>query len=72
MKMYIIIKKDVPPSFVPVISAHALLACFREYEDNEDMQTWINGIFMKVVCVASDLEFEKLKEIDKNIVASLV
>jgi peptidyl-tRNA hydrolase len=57
MKMYILIKQDVPDKLVPVITAHAALACFRKFEQNSDMQNWINGIFTKVVCVVNEAGF---------------
>lgn len=59
--MYIIIKSGVSDKMVPVITAHASLACYLKFKDNEQMQTWINGIFKKVVCLATESEFEKLK-----------
>ena len=62
MKMYIVIKNDVPDKLVPVISAHASLACYRKFQENEDMTIWINGIFKKVVCLANETEFNSLKE----------
>ncbi|OUS13891.1 hypothetical protein A9Q93_08895 [Nonlabens dokdonensis] len=62
MKMYIIVKDNIPDKLVPVITAHASLACYKKYETNEDMQKWINGIFKKVVCVTNEIEFEKLKD----------
>lgn len=61
MKMYIIVKKNIPDKLVPVITAHASLACYKKYETNEDMIQWINGIFKKVVCLVSETEFEQLK-----------
>jgi len=61
MKMYIIIKNNIPDKLVPVIAAHASLACYKKYESNEDMIKWINGIFKKVVCVANEIEFERIK-----------
>ncbi len=62
MKMYIIVKNNIPDKLVPVITAHASLACFRKFEHNERMQTWINSIFKKVVCVVTEAEFNLLKE----------
>ena len=59
--MYIIVKDSIPDKLVPVITAHASLACYKKYEDNGNMIKWINGIFKKVVCIASEIEFEKLK-----------
>ncbi|OIV40243.1 peptidyl-tRNA hydrolase [Flavobacterium johnsoniae] len=68
MKMYILVKEDVPDKLVPVITAHASLACFRKFEHNENMQKWINGIFKKVVCVVSEKEFRNAEKEPYNIV----
>lgn len=59
--MYIIIKKETPDQLVPVIAAHASLACYKKFETNENMIKWINGIFKKVVCIADETEFNQLK-----------
>ena len=61
MKMYIIVKDNIPDKLVPVVTAHASLACYKKFEDNESMIKWINGVFKKVVCLANEIEFEKLK-----------
>lgn len=62
MKMYIVIKKNTPDKLVPVIAAHASLACYKKYETNPDMKKWISEVFKKVVCLASEKEFEQLKD----------
>lgn len=67
MKMYILIKEQVPNKLVPVIAAHASLACFRQYEHDEDMQSWINTVFRKAVCKVSETEFEQAKAVEKNV-----
>ncbi|WP_443938200.1 hypothetical protein [Pedobacter sp. MW01-1-1] len=67
MKMYILMKDSIPDKLVPVIAAHASLACYKKYETNPDMNTWINGIFKKVVCLVNDAEFERLKA-EENVV----
>ncbi len=64
MKMYIVVKDTVPDKLVPVITAHASLACYKKFETNTDMQQWINSIFKKVVCVVNDAEFNRLKDED--------
>jgi hypothetical protein len=68
MKMYILVKRDIPDKMVPVITAHASLACFRKFENTENMQIWINGIFKKVVCVVSETEFVNAKKEPDHIV----
>ncbi|MFH6993903.1 hypothetical protein [Flavobacterium sp. FlaQc-48] len=61
-------KQDVPDKLVPVIAAHASLACFRKFEHNDNMQTWINGIFKKVVCVVSEKEFANAEKEEDHII----
>jgi len=68
MKMYILVKREVPDKMVPVITAHASLACFRKFENTANMQTWINGIFKKVVWVVSETEFANAKKEADHIV----
>jgi peptidyl-tRNA hydrolase len=67
MKMYLLIKEKVPNKLVPAIAAHASLACFRKYEQEEDMQRWINSVFKKAVCKVSEAEFNQAKEVEKNV-----
>jgi hypothetical protein len=61
MKMYIIVKDNIPDKLIPVTTAHASLACYKKFEENEHMKKWITGVFKKVVCLASETEFEQLK-----------
>lgn len=68
MKMYILIKDSVPDKFAPVIAAHASLACYKKFEEDQDMQLWINSVFKKVVCKVNDKEFENAKKEDKHLV----
>lgn len=67
MKMYILIKDVVPDEFTPVIAAHASLACYKKYEAEPNMQTWINGVFKKVVCGVNEKEFTQAKKHDKQV-----
>jgi peptidyl-tRNA hydrolase len=59
--MYIIVKDNIPDKLAPVIAAHASLACYKKFQENDNMIKWINGIFKKVVCLANETEFDKLK-----------
>ena len=65
MKMYILLKEQVPDHLAPVIAAHAALACYRQYEQDADMQTWINSVFKKVVCRVNDKEYARARECDR-------
>jgi peptidyl-tRNA hydrolase len=67
MKMYIIVKESIPDNLVPVITAHASLACFLKYEQDEEMRRWINSIFKKTVCKVTEVEFEKARQVEKNV-----
>ncbi len=66
MKMYILIKDTVPDEFAPVIAAHASLACYRQYEKDADLQTWVNDVFKKVVCRVNEKEFERASKEKKT------
>lgn len=68
MKMYILVKESVPNKYVPVITAHASLACYKKFEQEIEMQEWINSIFKKVVCKVNNIEFENAKSETKNLV----
>lgn len=68
MKMYIVVKDSTPDKLVPVITAHASLACYKKFEEHEQMQKWINSVFKKVVCVVNDTEFNRLKEEKDHVV----
>src|SRR6187549_4278728 len=61
MKMYIIVRDDIQDKIVTVIAANASLACYKKFETNENMTKWINEVFKKVVCLANEIEFDKLK-----------
>jgi peptidyl-tRNA hydrolase len=68
MKMYILVKRDIPDKLVPVITAHASLACFRKFEHTANMQTWITGSFKKVVCAVTETEFINAKKEPDHVV----
>jgi hypothetical protein len=68
MKMYILIKDTVPTEFVPVVCAHASLACYLKYQEDEDMKQWIGGTFFKVICSVSQKEFDIAKSVERNVI----
>jgi len=70
-KMYILIKKGLPRGIAITAAAHASLALYLKYKDNESMQEYIEQSFAKVICEVDGLEFEKAKEYDiRHIVLS--
>ncbi|GGG32500.1 hypothetical protein GCM10011344_36810 [Dokdonia pacifica] len=68
MKMYILIKDDIPEGFAILAAAHAALATYLKYKEDTDMQTWISSTFYKVVCKVNDKEFQKAKEFENHVV----
>lgn len=61
MKMYILIRDDLPPGHAIVAAAHASLACYLRFRDDPDVAKWLEGPFRKVVCKANAKEFARAK-----------
>jgi hypothetical protein len=70
MKMYILVRQSVPDHMVPVVTAHASLACYKRFENDPNMIRWVNGIFKKVVCSVNDKEFENSKKDEQYIITT--
>ena len=68
MKMYILLKDSLPEGFSVLAAAHASLACYLKYQEDEDMQTWVSGTFYKVICKVNEKEFEKAKSFEDHVV----
>ncbi|MEL6557170.1 MAG: peptidyl-tRNA hydrolase [Bacteroidota bacterium] len=68
MKMYILIKDDVPDGFAILAAAHASLAAYLKFSDTEEVKEWLSGSFYKVVCRVNSKEFEKAKTFDDQVV----
>ena len=66
MKMYILIRENIPVELAPVVSAHASLACYLTFKDNtyvaEDMKKWLDTSFVKVLCSVNETEWKKAQE----------
>ncbi len=62
MRMYILIRDDVPEGFAMLAAAHASLACYLKFEDHPDVAEWLAGPFYKVVCRVGDGEWNKALE----------
>lgn len=70
MKMYIVLRESlITPGLAALVSAHASLACYLKYKDHANIEAWLNpGPFFKVICIANDVEFEKVKAVEDNVV----
>jgi len=62
LKMYILVKEDIPIGKVVVGIAHASLAAYLKFQDKEEVKQWISGPFYKTVCKVNEKEFEKAKQ----------
>ena len=68
MKMYILIKADVPTGFAVLAAAHASLAAYLKFQATPEVEEWLTGPFYKAVCRVSDGEFEKAKGFEDHVV----
>lgn len=68
MKMYILVKDDVPLGFAVLASAHASLAAYMKFAEKEEIKEWLSGPFYKVVCRVNAKEFERAKSFGNNVV----
>lgn len=66
--MYILVRADIPRGLGIVAAAHAAVAATLKFQDHPDTQEWLNTSFRKVVCLVSDQEFAKAKEVDDHVV----
>lgn len=68
MKMYILLKDDLPEGFAALAAAHASLAGYLKFQEDENTQQWVKSTFYKVICKVNEKEFEKAKTFDDCIV----
>ena len=68
MKMYILIRDSVPPGFAVLAAAHASLACYLKFRDSSEVAAWLAGPFYKVICKASDAQFEQAQAFEDHVV----
>lgn len=68
MKMYILIRDDVPQGFAVLAAAHASLAAYLKFRDTPEVAEWLSGPFYKAVCRVSEAEFAKAKEYEDHVV----
>jgi peptidyl-tRNA hydrolase len=68
MKMYILVRDDVPLGFAFVAVAHASLAGYLKFKDSPEVATWLSGPFFKAVCKVNAKEFENAKLVEDHVV----
>lgn len=68
MKMYILVRDDVPLGFAMVAVAHASLAGYLRFRDTPEVAEWLSGPFFKAVCKANPKEFENAKSVEDHVV----
>lgn len=68
MKMYILVRDDVPLGFAMVAVAHASLAGYLAFKDTTEVQAWLAGPFFKAVCIVNAREFENAKQVADHVV----
>ncbi|MDM5176016.1 hypothetical protein PO883_02225 [Massilia sp. DJPM01] len=68
MKMYILVRDDVPLGFAMVAVAHASLAGYLKFKDTPEVQAWLAGPFFKAVCIVNAREFENAKQVEDHVV----
>lgn len=66
--MYILLKDSLPEGISALASAHASLACYLKFQEDELMKEWVGGTFYKVICKVNDKEFEKAKSFEDHVV----
>lgn len=68
MKMYILVRDDVPLGFAMVAVAHASLAGYLKFQDSPEVKEWLLGPFFKAVCKANQKEFENAKLVPDHVI----
>lgn len=68
MKMYILIKDNVPDGFAVLAAAHASLAAYLKFRESAEVKEWLSGSFYKVICKVNEKEFEKAKTFDDQVI----
>jgi len=68
MKMYILVRDDIPLGFAMVAVAHASLAGYLKFQGTPEVDQWLSGPFFKAVCKANAKEFENAKAVPDHIV----
>jgi hypothetical protein len=68
MKMYILVRDDIPLGFAMVAVAHASLAGYLKFRDTPEVARWLDGPFFKAVCKVNATEFDNAKQVADHVV----
>lgn len=68
VKMYILVRDDIPLGFAMVAVAHASLAGYLKFRDTPEVSEWLSGPFFKAVCKVNAKEFENAKTVPDHVV----
>lgn len=68
MKMYILVRDDVPLGFAMVAVAHASLAAYLKFQDTPEVKAWLAGPFFKAVCLVNAKEFDNARQVADHVV----
>ena len=66
--MYILIKDSVPTGFAILAASHSSLAAYLKFKDTPEINSWLSGLFYKVICKVTDEEFERSKTVEDNVI----
>ncbi|MFZ5636868.1 MAG: peptidyl-tRNA hydrolase [Pseudomonadota bacterium] len=67
MKMYILVRDDIPLGFAMVAVAHASLAGYLAFRESPEVREWLSGPFFKAVCKVNAKEFENAKQVADHV-----
>jgi len=70
VKMYILIKQDIPTGFAVLGAAHASLAAYFKFKDTPEVKEWLSGPFNKTICLVNSAEYVRAKEVTDHVVVT--
>ena len=68
MKMYILVRDDIPLGFAMVAVAHASLAGYMAFRETPEVHEWLSGPFFKAVCKVNAKEFANAKLVPDHVI----
>lgn len=70
MRMYILVRDDVPLGLAMAAVGHATLACYLKFKDQPETQTWLDTSFRKCVCRVNAKQFNNAKAFPQHVVVT--